>query len=201
MPPNINKFFSSFANDKNFALNFPFLWTVNIADVNSGSINTVLNEAGEKWNAKINPDDLTEDGNILVAREVVLPNESSNFSALVASDNMGGFLPGYGMSARANFLDRTFSISFIETQMDLEHNFFRPWMIALGIQGLLEWQSGEVLKATIEVRQYSNKGEFIKGFHFRKAFPKVVDGFTLNYEDTEFKIKHVVFASENYEQL
>ena len=40
-----------------------------------------------------------------------------------------------------------------------------------------------------------------KGFKFKKAFPTTVEGFSLNYENTDFKIKSITFACQNYEQL
>lgn len=142
---------------------------------------------------------MTKHGNILVAQAVTLPNESSGFVAMESGATMGGFLPGYGLNARSNFLDRGFSVNFLETQLDIEHNFFRPWMIAVGIKGLIE--EGQSLKGTMVVKQYTNRGNFIKGFKFKKVFPTAVEGFTLDYDNTDFKIKSVTFGCENYEQL
>jgi hypothetical protein len=73
----------------------------------------------------------------------------------------------------------------------------RPWMIAVGINGLI----GSSLKATVEVKQYTNKGDFRKGYKFHKAFPTAVEGFTLSYGSTDFIIKSVTFACQNYIQL
>jgi hypothetical protein len=195
----INEFFSAFANDQKFFLHLPVLWTVTIDGVSEGSINSVLSEGGEKWQARTSPGSMTKTGNILVAQEVALPNESSNFSALESGSTMGGFLPGYGLNNRSNFLDRSFSVNFLETEMDIEHNFFRPWMIAIGIKGLIE--EGVSLKGSMSVKQYTNSGGFMKGFKFNKIFPTAVEGYTLNYESTDFKIKSVTFGCENYEQI
>ena len=197
--PSIPDFLASFSSDRRFFLNLPVLWSVTIDGVGEGNINSVLAQGGEKWRAKTSPISMTKGGNILVAQEVTLPNESSDFSAMESGSGMGGFLPGYGLNARSNFLNRSFSINFLETEMDIEHNFFRPWMIAIGLKGLIE--QGTNLKGSIQVKQYSNSGNFIKGFRFRKAFPTAVEGFTLNYDSTDFKIKSVTFACENYEQL
>lgn len=142
---------------------------------------------------------MTKGGNILVAQEVTLPSESSSFTPLESGSSMGGYLPGYGLNVRSNFLDRSFSINFLETEVDIEHNFFRPWMISIGIQGLIA--KGPNLKANISVKQYTNGGGLMKGYQFRKAFPTAVEGYTLNYNDTDFKIKSVTFACENYEQI
>lgn len=195
----INEFFLAFATDSKFFLHLPVLWSVTIDGVTSGAINTVLNSAGEKWQAKITPGDMTKSGNILVAQEVGLPSESSGFAALESGSAMGGFLPGYALNSRENFLSRSFTVNFLETQTDLEHNFFRPWMIAIGIKGLIE--DGASLKGNMSVKQYTNNGQLMKGFRFNKVFPTAVEGFTLNYSDTEFRIKSVTFACENYEQL
>lgn len=195
----INEFFSAFAHDQKFFLHLPVLWTVTIDGVSEGSINSVLNYAGEKWQAKTSPGAMTKSGGILVAQEVSLPNESSGFTALESGGNMGGFLPGYGVTSRGNFLDRSFSVNFLETQMDIEHNFFRPWMIAVGIKGLIE--EGVSLKGSMTVKQFTNGGSLIKGFKFNKIFPTAVEGYTLNYDNTDFKIKSVTFGCENYEQV
>jgi hypothetical protein len=197
--PNINEFYSAFSGNRRFFLHLPVLWTVSIDGVNESAINTVLSEAGESWRANSSPKDYTKSNNILVAQEVVLPNESSSFSTLESGSNMGGYLPGYGLSTRSNFLERGIYVNFLETEIDIDHNFFRPWAISVGIKGLVE--TGASLKGSMEVKQYTNGGRFIKGFRFKKIFPTAVEGFTLNYESTDFKIKSVTFGCENYEQL
>jgi len=195
----INEFLGAFSGDQRFFLHLPVIWSVSIDGVSEGSINSVLSEAGEKWQAKTSPNAMTKSGNILVAQSVALPDESSGFVAMESGSTMGGFLPGYGLNARSNFLDRGFSVNFLETQLDIDHNYFRPWMIALGIKGLIE--EGTSLKGTMVVKQYTNGGQFIKGFKFKKVFPTAVEGYTLDYADTEFKIRSVTFGCENYEQL
>lgn len=197
--PNIEEFYSAFSGDRRFFLNLPVLWTVTIDGVSTGAINSVLNDAGESWQAKGGPGSYTRSGSILVAQEVGLPNESSNFAALESGSSMGGFLPGYGMTSRGNFLNRTITVNFLETEVDIEHTFFRPWMIAVGIKGLVE--NGPSLKGNMVVKQYTNGGKFIKGFQFKKLFPTAVEGYTLNYDNTDIKIKSVTFACENYIQL
>lgn len=199
MSNSINEFLGAFSSDQRFFLNLPVLWAVTIDGVSESSINTVLNYAGEKWQAKTSPESMTRSGGILVAQSVNLPNETSAFTPMESGPTMGGFLPGYGLNARSNFLDRGISVNFLETQLDIEHNFFRPWMIALGIKGLIE--EGVSLKANMQVKQYSNSGQFIKGFKFNKIFPTSVEGYTLNYDNTDFPIKSITFGCENYEQL
>lgn len=197
--PDINEFYSAFSGDRKFFLNLPTLWTVTIDGVSTGGINSVLSDAGESWKAKTSPGAYTRSGTILVAQQVVLPSESSNFSTLESGSSMGGFLPGYGLTTRSNFLDRGISVNFLETEQDIDHNFFRPWAIAIGIKGLIE--EGQSLKGNMQVKQYTNQGQFIKGFQFKKIFPTAVESYTLNYESTDFKIKSVTFGCENYEQL
>jgi hypothetical protein len=196
---NIKDFLTSVTTDSKFFLNLPVFWTVTIDGVQEVSINSVLENAGEKWRTNTAPILMTKNGNILVAQEVTLPQESSIFTPMEIGPSMGGYLPGYGMNNRSNFLDRQISINFLETQTDIEHNFFRPWMIAVGIKGLISY--GVSLKATIEVKQFSNNGEFIKGFRFKKVFPTSVESYKLNYENTDIPIKSVSFGFQNYEQL
>lgn len=195
----INDFLAAFSGDSRFCLNLPVFWGVTIDGVSLGDINQVLSFAGEQWEAKLTPNSMTRNSNILAAQEVTLPNESSNFQSVTMGSAMGGFLPTYGLESRSDFLSRNFTVNFLETSLDLEHNYFRPWMIAVGIKGLIE--QGANLKSTLEVRQYKNDGSFLKGFRFTKAYPTAVEGFTLNYNDTDFKIKSVTFACENYTQL
>jgi hypothetical protein len=197
--PQINDFLQAFSGDSKYCLSLPFLWTVSIDGVSEGSINSVLTFAGERWQAKINPNSMTKNGNILPAQSVTIPTESSNFSPMVAGNSYGGYLPGYALDSRADFLTRSFSINFLETRQDLEHEYFRPWMIAIGIKGLVE--QGQNLKSTITVKQYTNQGQLRKGFQFKKAFPTAVEGFTMDYQNTDFPIKSVTFACENYYQL
>ena len=196
---NIREFLYAFSYDPRFFTNFPFLWEVTIDGVSPGSINSVLSEADEQWKARTSAMDMTRSGNILVAQSVSLPSESSDFTATEFGTGMGGYLPGYGLMARSNFLSRSFSVNFLETQLDIEHNFFRPWLIALSIQGLIE--EGPPLKGTMTVKQYSNYGGLIKGFTFRKMFPTAVESYTLSYENTEFIVKSVTFGCENYAQI
>jgi hypothetical protein len=199
----IDKFLSTVTTDEKFFLNMPIFWTVSITGVSVGEINGTLILAGETWKANVDIMDMTENsaGNILVAQSVTLPNEQPQFDTMVAAgvDGMGGFLPTYGLKARAGFLERQLSVNFLETQMDVAHNFFRPWLIAIGINGLIE--DGGSLKGDMEVRQYSNGGKFIKGFKFNKVFPTAVEGYTLNYNDTDVKIHSVTFGCLNYQQL
>lgn len=197
--PQINDFLQAFSRDAQYCLSIPVLWTVSIDGVAESSINSVLSDAGQKWQATINPNSMTKNGTILPAQAVAIPVESGNFSPMVVGDSYGGFLPGYAMNSRADFLSRQFSINFLETMWDLEHEYFRPWQIAINIKGLIE--RGVNLKSTITVKQYTNDGKLRKGYRFKRAFPVAVEGFTMDYENTDYPIKSVTFACEDYEQI
>jgi hypothetical protein len=196
---NINEFFSAFSQEEKYFLNLPVLWSVTIDGVAKNDINKILKDGGEKWTASVDPGSYTKSGNILVAQEITLPRETSTFDAYPSGDNTGGFLPGYGLNVRSNFLDRGLTVNFLETQVDIEHNFFKPWLIAVGIKGLIA--KGVNLKANMSVKQYSNSGKFIKGFKFNKVFPTAIEGYTLNYDNTDFKVKSITFGCQNYEQI
>lgn len=198
MSTNIKQFLTSFTQDSSFFIHNSFLWSVNIDGINISDINAVLDEFGEKWHASISPYDMTIDGNLIVAQRVGLPNESSSFSTGEMSST-GNYLPGYVLDKRSNFLERSFNIDFLETQQDIEHNFFRPWMIAIASKGLIA--AGRPLKSTIEVNQYTNGGDFMKGFRFRNAFPTSIEAFSLDYDSSNVIIKSVTFACQNYEQI
>jgi len=194
----INDFLNAFSRESEFCLSLPVFWTVTIDGVSVGSINSVLDTAQEKWKAAISPEDMTRNGNIIVAQEVTIPGEQTSFSTS-SMNSAGGFLPRYIAMNRSDFLSRQLSVNILETNTDLEQNFFRPWMIAIGIKGLVE--TGASLKGTMIVKQYDNAGNLRKGFKFNKVFPVSVEGYSLNYGNTDFKIKSVVFACQNYEQI
>lgn len=187
-------FLQAFSSEGKYFLSHPFLWKVKIMDDISGAINSALKN--EKWKANVSPRDLSKDGSILVARQVTVPQESSVF-APQSVPNRGGFLPGYALIERNDFLTRSFSINFIETQKDIEHEFMRPWAIALGIDGMTNFS----LRTNIIVEQYNNKGDFKKGFKFLQAFPTAVEGYTLSHSSDEFPVKSVTFGCTNYEPL
>jgi len=194
----INDFLNAFSREAKFCLSLPVFWSVSIDGVSTGSINSVLQSAQEKWRATTSPEDMTRNGNILVAQDVGLPDEQAVFG-IASMNNAGGFLPSYVMNNRNDFLSRQLSVNILETNEDLEQNYFRPWMIAVGIKGLVE--NGPNLKGTMVIKQYDNQGNLRKGFKFNKVFPKSVEGYTLNYQNTDFKVKSVTFACQNYEKL
>jgi hypothetical protein len=194
----INDFLNAFSREAKFCLSLPVFWSVSIDGVGVGSINSVLESAQEKWRATTSPEEMTRNGNILVAQDVGLPDEQAVFG-IASMNNAGGFLPSYVMNNRNDFLGRQLSVNILETNEDLEQNYFRPWMIAIGIKGLVE--NGPNLKGTMVIKQYDNQGNLRKGFKFNKVFPKSVEGYTLNYQNTDFKVKSVTFACQNYEKL
>ena len=98
----------------------------------------------------------------------------------------------------SDFLQKNIAVNFFETQDDLEHNFFRPWMIALGIDGLI---NRDLLCTSVVVKQYNNRMGFRKGYVFEDVFPTNVEGFTLNYEDGEFVEKSITMAFRHYKPL
>lgn len=195
----INDFLNAFSREAKFCLSLPVFWTVSIDGVTTGSINSVLDSAREKWKATISPNEMTRGGNILVAQNITLPGEGYQDSAATFGQGTGGFLPANILESRDNFGSRDIAVSFLETDKDLEHSFFRPWSIAVGIQGYVE--SGPPLKATMVVKQYDNKGRLRKGFKFYKTTPIKMESLQLDYADTNFKTKSVTFRCQNYEQL
>jgi hypothetical protein len=197
MSGSVRAFLEKFANNPRFALPLPVLWKVDIQGIHAAIISSILIQAGEKWTARNEIDDYIGDDTILVAQEITIPNESLNIQPY-GVDDRGGFLPGYGMIERTDFASRAFTINFLETHDDIEHNLFRPWLMALAIEGLVKSQ----LKATVTVKQYGNDGSFRKGYEFKKAIPiNVEGGAALNYANTDFIVKTVSFICENYAQI
>ena len=190
-----NSFLDKFSNDRNFSLPFPFHWTVTIDDNNLPSaITTAINKinlnltvtSSDKWT-----DTLSD--NIFVAQEVQIPSESIEMTSL-AQENRGGFMPGYGVTQRTDFLSRNITINFLETEKDIETELFRPWIIALGVDGLLN----QNLKSIITVKQYTRDGSVRKVYAFKGVFPTNTEGYNLTYGDQDFLVKTVTFGYTNY---
>lgn len=193
------EFLSKFATDSDYYLSHPFLWTIEIpglAGLASG-INTTNNKLGGQgsWQASGNLQKWGA-GNLLAARQVTIPSENSSFIE-AGQNNRGGFLPGYGLQQRESFLGRNLAVNFLETEEDIIHSFFTPWSIAIGVDGLTNFD----LKTDILVRQYNNELQPRKGYRFINAFPTNVEGFTVTQEpDAIFPEKTVTFTFTNYEQ-
>ena len=195
-------FLDGYSYSERFFLSHPFLWKVQFS-YNSElitNINTAIAKAyssdSKDWRAVTEPDFFTRNNNILVAREVNVPNENSQFD-IAGSQNLGGFLPGYALNKRVDFLTKNLGINFFDTQDDIEHNFFRPWMIALGIDGLINRK----LLCKITLKQYNNRMQLRKGYEFIDVFPTNVEGYRLSYQDEDFLEKSVTFAFKEYKPL
>jgi len=195
-------FLDGYSYSERFFLSHPFLWKVNfnynndlIPQINISARKSYSSE--NSWRAVTEPRLFEKNGNMLVAREVTVPNENSQFD-IAGAQNTGGFLPGYALNKRVDFLSKNLAINFFDTQDDIEHSFFRPWMIAIGNDGLLE---RKLICPDITLRQYNNRMELRKGYVFEQVFPTNVEGYNLTYNDEEFKQKSVTFAFRNYRPL
>ena len=195
-------FLDGYSYSERFFLSHPFLWKVEFNY--DSSLIPQINVAAAKsypdsnqWRAISEPRLFERNGNILVAREVTVPNENSQFD-IAGAQNLGGFLPGYALNKRVDFLSKNLAINFFDTQDDIEHTFFRPWMIAIGNDGLL---NRKLLCTNVILRQYNNRMELRKGYIFDDVFPTNVEGYNLTYNDEEFKEKSVTFAFKNYRPL
>ena len=193
----INDFLNAFSTEAKFCLSLPVFWTISIDGVSSGAINSVLSWAGEPWKATVSPADMTKNGNILVAQSVSIPSESINVDSV--GEGNGGFMPSNVVVKRDPFLNKQVTMKILETSSDLEHGFMRPWVMALGIKGLIS--QGVSLKSTITVKQYNNKGQFRKGYVFYNAIPITAEGFNVDYDNTEFIKKDIAFIFQRYRQL
>lgn len=183
-----------------YYLSLPTLWKIEFSNAGSvrGQVDQALEKAGESWRVKNTPEEFVSNGNTLVAREVSVPGETTEFLEAGADVNLGGFLPAYGVNRRQGFLTRTLAVNIFDTDDDLEHNFFRPWMIAVGIDGLI---NRGLLCPNVILRQYNHKGEVRKGYNFTDVFPTNVEGYTINYDNESFIEKSVTFAFKNYAPL
>ncbi len=194
------RFLTKLSRERPYYLSLPFLWTVSIPGLVglTGAINTVTGKVargGGAWAARPLPDWGAE--SLLAARETTIPIENSTF--LEAGQNSrGGFMPGYGLQQRESFLGRSLSITFIETIDDIVHRFFTPWSIAIGVDGLTNFD----LKTDIYVYQYDNRKGIRKAYKFIDAFPTTVEGFTLTQEpEAMFPEKTVTFCFTDYQPI
>ena len=213
-------FLQGYSRERQYFLSLPSLWKVNFQYSREGAlapfqegipgsatdgptglpsaIQRALNKADEGWRIQNEPLEFTKNGSILVAREVTVPQENSQFLATGDNINKGNYLPAFGLEKRPSFLERNLAINFFDTEEDIEHNFFRPWQIAIAIEGLLQ---RDLLCPVVELLQYNNRGQVRKGYRFIDVFPTNVEGYNLNYNNTEFIEKSVTFAFKNYKQI
>jgi len=194
----VEDFLDAFSRDSKYFLSQPFLWKVSIGASNTlkTAVDDACAKAGEDWRALTLPEDYEGYGGILVAQEVAIPGEQTSFGEF-GQENRGGYLPGYGVTQRESFLTRQLSINFLETRVDIEHTFFRPWMIAIAIDGLIN----PSLKCPIIVTQYDNLMKKRKGFVFEDAFPTICEPYNINYGDADFPVKSVTFGCKNYRPI
>jgi hypothetical protein len=194
MALSINPFLDKFSNDRNFSLPLPFMWEAWVFDSANlvKEINSTLNRYDlGGWRA-IEPSFWGEGGS-LVAQEVSIPSESYEAMS-IGQDNRGGWMPGYGVTQRTDFLSRNLTINYLETVKDIETQLFRPWVVAIGSAGLLNTN----LRATIQVREYAKDNTIRKQYIFERAFPTNVEGYTISYGDNEFIMKTVTFSYHKY---
>lgn len=188
-------FLDRFSSQRRFSIPHPFMWEVTV-DGTVGlvsEIQSVLNDYGLGGNHTVKNVDMWGNGGKLVAQEVTLPSESYEVAS-IGQDNRGGWMPGYGVTQRTDFLSRNMTINYLETADDIETSFFRPWTIAVGSAGLLNTK----LRSTVIVTQYTRDNRRRKTYQFDRAFPTNVEGYTLNYGDGEFIVKTVTFAFHSY---
>lgn len=193
----VNNFLDKFSTDHKFSIPLPFLWTVSIDDSGlTGEITKALNKVDYKWNV-VESSAWTDKAlnNILVAQEISIPTEAFD-ATIMGPDNRGGYMPGYGVSGRIDFLSRLLNINFIETDSDIETNLFRPWIIAIGIDGLI---NTKLRAKQVTLTQYSRDMRVRKKYVFSDVFPMSTEGNTVNYSgDQEFVIKTVAFGYKKY---
>lgn len=197
----INKWLSKFGDNGNRKLRLPMpvLWSV---EIDPGSVETEVKDVLQKIkyrqeiNAKLEDyvDSQENFSNILVAQEITLPSES-----LVATNmgptNRGAFMPGQGIVERTDFLSRSVTVNFLETHTDAVDEIFRPWIIALTVDGLI---NAKLKAPTMKVVEYGKDGIKRKQYEFKEVYPTNCEGYNINYDSTEFIIKTVTFAYKEY---
>lgn len=191
-------FLTNFAIFRDYSIPLPFLWTVTITNGAqlAAQIRATLTSINHNWSVK-DAREWTEvsTNNILVAQEVSTPTETAEMAIMGPESNRGGYMPGYGVNQRTDFLQRSLTINFIETNTDIETEFFRPWIVAIGTDGLI----GGRFKAEINLTQYDRQMKIRKQYKFTGAFPTSTEGSTLNYSNDDFIVKSVTFGYTKYD--
>lgn len=194
----VPSFLTVFSTFDKFSIPLPFLWTVTIDDSQGliGNINSALSKADYgSWNAQSPLGWIdSANNNIYVAQDFTIPSEQVEATSIGVDASRGAYMPGQGISQRVDFLQRNVTINFLETTADIETMLFRPWIIALGIDGLI----GGKLRSTITLTQYDRKMKMRKEYTFYGAFPTNAEGTTLNYTGDEFVVKTITFGYTNY---
>ena len=193
----IPNFLDNFSTRYKYGIPIQVLWSVTFSDGQSleQSITNSLRKIDHNWSPVFSSDMWTSLGNILVAQEVSLPGESFEVAPLTIGESSGAYMPGYAATKRSDFLSRNVTINFLETNIDIESQLFRPWAIAISVDGLI----GSALKTTINVCQYDNKRKKRKEYIFYNAFPTNCETSMINYTDDQVKTKTVTFAYSRYE--
>ena len=191
------QFLDKVSNDERFYLPLPFMWAV---DIDAGSVVGDIQSALSRANIKMqveSPDSWNGSGSsagCLVAQEVTLPNESAVI-ANIGMNNRGGAMPGYGVVERTDFLSRSVTVNFIETDNDITDKVFRPWIAALGTVGLIDVK---LRGNALTLYQYGKDGSLRKTMSFKDFFPTNCEGYTINYDNDDFTVKTVSFAYKDY---
>jgi hypothetical protein len=193
----IPNFLDNFSSRYKYGIPIHVLWAVTLSDGGAltQSIRNSLRKIDHSWAPIHNSDMWTDKGNILVAQEITLPGESFEVTSLNIEGSSGAYMPGYAATKRSDFLSRNVTINFLETNVDIESQLFRPWSIALSVEGLIN----TALKTTINVYQYDSKRRARKEYIFYDAFPTNCETTTINYTDDPIKTKTVTFAYSRYE--
>lgn len=194
MALSINPFLDRFSNDRNFSLPLPFMWEAWVFE--SSNLVSEINNTLSKYDLggwRATEPSFWGTGGSLVAQEVTIPSESYEVMS-IGQESRGGWMPGYGVTQRTDFLSRNLTINYLETVKDIETQFFRPWIVAIGSAGLLNTN----LRATIQVNEYAKDNLLRKKYIFEKAFPTNVEGYTISYGDGEFIMKTVTFSYHKY---
>lgn len=191
-------FLTNFEYFTDYSIPLPFLWTVTITngEALAQEISTALLSINHNWSVQdaLNWTEVSTN-NLLVAQEVTIPTESAEMVVLGPDSNRGGYMPGYGVNQRTDFLQRSFTINFLETNSDIETLFFRPWIVAISTAGLI----GGKFRSEINLTQYDRQMKVRKRYKFTGAFPTSTEGSTITYSNDDFIVKSVTFGYTKYD--
>lgn len=201
----IQTFLDKFSSDTKYFLSNSFLWTIRLDGPTIDVINSTLQKLGNEFTAYTEPDEFTDkvNGNLLLAQEVAIPGESIQVSPH-SVDNYGSFLPGYSIDKRTDYLSNSVAINLLETKTDIVDGYLKPWHVAVGVDGLLNFnlrRTASGATSTIIATQYDNQLNQRKRYTFRGVFPTNIEGYTLQYLDRpDFLARSTTFGFTNYIQ-
>jgi len=214
-PSLVNNFLDLLGGDWAYALPLKTQWTVVIQPDAGNNLFSIIGDYTDVdvHNFKVSPSIQTKllnnktqpniDGlGLYFAQSVKMPKESFTVGS-AGVDGMAGYLKGSIAGDRLDNIGRHLNIDFLETNVDFVEGLIRPWIIAASYKGLIDIGTGNSIKSTITVREFtresgkSKKPERINHI-FTGCVPIDIPEKILKYDTEEPLINSVSWIYNHY---